>query len=68
LKTAERAGNLPWILRQIAVRREKRAVYRLASALQVMYPVVILLLGSFVGFFVISLFIPLVKLIEGLAR
>lgn len=68
LKTAERAGNLPWTFRQIAMRREKRAVYRLASALQVFYPVVILLLGSFIGFFVISLFIPLVKLIEGLAK
>jgi type II secretory pathway component PulF len=68
LKTAERAGNLPWTFRQIAMRREKRAVYRLASALQVVYPIVILLLGSFVGFFVISLFIPLVKLIEGLAK
>jgi type II secretory pathway component PulF len=68
LKTAERAGNLPWTFRQIAMRREKRAVYRLASALQVFYPVVILLLGSFIGFFVIALFIPLVKLIEGLAK
>jgi type II secretory pathway component PulF len=68
LKTAEQAGNLPWTFRQIAARREKRAVYLLASALQVLYPIVILLVGSFVGFFVISLFIPLVKLIEGLAR
>ncbi len=68
LKTAERAGNLPWTFRQIATRREKRAVYRLASALQVAYPAIILALGLFVGFFVISLFIPLVKLIEGLAR
>ena len=68
LKTAERAGNLPWTFRQIATRREKRAAYRLASALQVVYPIVILLLGTFIGFFVISLFIPLVKLIEGLAR
>jgi type II secretory pathway component PulF len=68
LKTAEQAGNLPWTFRQIAARREKRAVYLLASALQVLYPIVILLVGTFVGFFVISLFIPLVKLIEGLAR
>jgi len=67
LKTAERAGNLPWTFRQIAARREKRAAYRLATALQVVYPIVILVLGSFIGFFVISLFIPLVKLIEGLA-
>jgi type II secretory pathway component PulF len=68
LKTAERAGNLPWTFRQIAARREKRAVYRLATALQLIYPIIILMLGSFVGFFVISLFIPLVRLIEGLSR
>src|SRR5262249_32042909 len=68
LKTAEQAGNLPWTFRQIAQRREKRAVYLLASALQVLYPLVILLLGSFVGIFVIALFTPLVKLVEGLSR
>jgi type II secretory pathway component PulF len=67
LKAAERAGNLPWALREIAKRREKRAVYRVATALQVVYPIVILMLGAFVGFYVVSLFVPLVNLIEGLA-
>jgi type II secretory pathway component PulF len=66
LTTAERAGNLPWALRQIAMRREKRAVYRLATALQILYPAAILLLGAFVMFYVVALFVPLVKLIEGL--
>jgi type IV pilus assembly protein PilC len=66
LKASERAGNLPWALRQIAKRREKRAVYRLASALQLLYPIVILCLGGFVGFYVVSLFVPIVKLIQGL--
>jgi type II secretory pathway component PulF len=67
LKAAERATNLPWAFRQIARRREKRAIYRLSAALQVAYPLVILFLGCLVGFFVISLFIPLVRLIQGLS-
>jgi type IV pilus assembly protein PilC len=66
LQVAERAGNLPWALRTVAARQEKRVVYRLSAAVQVLYPIVILLLGGLVGFFVISLFIPLVKLIEAL--
>ena len=65
-KSAEQAGNLPWALRQIAKRREKRSAYRLASALQIVYPMVILLLGAVIGFYVIALFIPIVKLIQGL--
>jgi type IV pilus assembly protein PilC len=66
LKAAERAGNLSWALRQIASRRDKRAVYRWSTVLQIAYPIAILLLGAFVGFFVIALFVPLVRLITGL--
>lgn len=67
LKSAEAAGNLPWALRTVAARQEKRTVYRLAAAVQVLYPLLILLLGGMVAFFVVSLFVPLVKLVEGLA-
>jgi type II secretory pathway component PulF len=67
LRTAEQVGNLPWALREIAKRREKRIVYRLALGLQVVYPVVILLLGALVGLVVVSLFLPLVQLIKNLA-
>jgi type II secretory pathway component PulF len=67
LSAAERVGNLPWALRQIAQRRQKRAVYRLATAMQIAYPVAILMLGAFVGFYVVSLFVPLVQLIQGLS-
>ena len=49
LKASERAGNLPWALRQIAKRREKRAVYRLASALQILISDRNLGLGSVCG-------------------
>jgi len=67
LKAAERAGNLTWALRQVAKRREKRAVYRMAAAINLLYPIAILLLGAFVAFYVVSLFIPIVKLISGLS-
>jgi type II secretory pathway component PulF len=67
LTSAERAGNLPWALRQIATRREKRAVYRLATALQILYPAAILFLGAFVAFYVVALFFPLINLINGMA-
>ncbi|HEX3599197.1 MAG TPA: type II secretion system F family protein [Lacipirellulaceae bacterium] len=67
LKSAEQTKSIPWTLRQVAARREKRAVYRLASALQILYPVAIVLIGAMIGFYVISLFIPLVRLIQGMA-
>jgi type II secretory pathway component PulF len=67
LQAAARAGNLPWALRQIARRRERRAVYRWATVLQIAYPAAILLLGAFVAFYVIALFVPIVQLIYGLA-
>jgi protein transport protein HofC len=67
LNAAGRAGNLPWALRQLARRRERRAVYQLATTLQIAYPLAILMLGAFVGFYAVSLFFPLVQLIDGLA-
>jgi type II secretory pathway component PulF len=67
LRTAEQVGNLPWAMRAIAKRSEKRTVYRLATGLQVLYPIVILVLGALIGFFVIANFVPLVQLIHGLS-
>lgn len=68
LTTAEQAGNLPWALREIASRREKLAIYWIATRLQVLYPFIILSLGLFVAFYAISLFIPIVNLIDGLSK
>jgi type II secretory pathway component PulF len=68
LNTAEKAGNLPWALREVASRREKLAVYWIATRLQVLYPFIILALGLFVAFYAIALFIPIVSLINGLSK
>jgi general secretion pathway protein F len=67
LETAERVGNLPWALRRIAERRDKRAAYRLMAVLQFVYPIAILMIGMMVAFYAVSLFIPIVKLIYGLS-
>ena len=68
LKTAEQVGNLPWALREIANRREKRAAYRIMAALQIVYPIAILVIGAFVAFYAVSLLIPIVRLIQGLSN
>lgn len=67
LATAEKVGNLPWALREIAQRGEKRATYRLAAAVQVLYPCAVLVLAAFIGFFVVGMFLPLINLIKSLA-
>lgn len=67
LQTAERVGNLPWALRAIADRREKRSAYLITAMLHIVYPLTIVALGVLVAFFVTALFIPIVKLINSLA-
>ena len=66
-ETAEAVGNLPWALRQIAMRRESMFVAKLITWGHVAFPILVLAVGGFVGFLVISVFAPLVWLISGLA-
>ncbi|QDT69353.1 type IV pilin biogenesis protein [Planctomycetes bacterium MalM25] len=66
LRAAEPAGNTPWALRSIASRQLGRAVFRYEAWRQGLFATLILLFGGLVAWFVIALFIPLVRLIEGL--
>ncbi len=66
-ETAAAAGNLPWALRQIAMRRESRFAAVITFLGHLSYPLVILFFSAFVAFICIALFIPIVKLIEGLS-
>ena len=66
LETAEQAGNLPWVLGMLARQKVRRMVYRFAVLENVVFPVVILMLGAVVMFVCVALFIPLVRLINGL--
>jgi type II secretory pathway component PulF len=67
LAAAERAGNLPWALEQMADSALRRQTQRLQALVGLAFPIALLLVAMFVGFFVIALFLPLVSLIQGLA-
>lgn len=67
LNAAARVGNLGWALRDLAESIERRAEYRTRIILDLLRPLAMLVTGAIVGFFVIGLFLPLVKLIDALS-
>jgi protein transport protein HofC len=67
LKAAQRVGNLPWAMREMADSNRRRLAYRLSALVQVAYPPVILCIGLMVMFIVVALFYPLVTLIMRLS-
>lgn len=64
LQAAQRAGNLPWALREMADSNRRRLAYRLHALLQLLFPPVVVAFGLLVLFFVVALFLPLVVLIQ----
>ncbi|MGH7192719.1 MAG: type II secretion system F family protein, partial [Candidatus Saccharimonadales bacterium] len=66
LTSAERVGNLPWALRELADRIERRTATRIRGWLQLLVPAMILLAGAVVMFIVVVFFLPLISLIEKL--
>jgi len=68
LQSAARVGNLPWAMREMADSNRRRVAYRLSAMLQVVYPLVLCTIGLVVGFYVTACFLPLIGLIERLAR
>lgn len=67
LRSAQRAGNLPWALREIADTNEKRLGYRMQLWLQMFFPVMIAALGLLVFVMAVAYFSPIARLIEVLA-
>ncbi len=49
LAAAQRAGNLPWALREVAESNRRRFTYRLYIFMQVAFPLAILSVGAAVG-------------------
>jgi type II secretory pathway component PulF len=66
LEAAERLGHLPWALEMIADRQRWRLTYHLRWWLNVLVPPLLVLVGMTVGFVVLALFMPLIKIIEAL--
>lgn len=67
LRSAQRAGNLPWALEQLAESLERRLSFRWKAWLELLQPLIVVVLGLTVGFICISMFLPLVKLLNDLS-
>jgi type IV pilus assembly protein PilC len=68
ISIGEESGALDQMLTKVAEFYEQEVDAALASLTSAIEPVMIVFLGGAVGFIVIALFIPLVKLIEGLSK
>jgi type II secretory pathway component PulF len=66
LATAERAGNLAWVLQFLADQKARLLVFRWKAFEQITFPMVIVAIGLAVGIFCVAIFVPLVSLIESL--
>ncbi len=67
LQAAQRVGNLPWALREMADSARRRFVYRLQAIAHLAFPPLVIVIGLAVMFVVVALFVPLISLIEALA-
>jgi type II secretory pathway component PulF len=67
LRTADRVGNRPWVLGQLAAGKKRRTTRRLERLSELFLPAMLLLLGAFVLFQALSIFTPMVDLINNLS-
>jgi len=68
LRSAERVGNLPWALAELADVMAQRTAQRVQRLGLILFPIPVLGLGVVVGIIVIGLFVPVVSLIERLSQ
>lgn len=68
IDVGEETGDLDKMLLKIADNYEEEMDVAVASLVSLLEPLMVVLLGSIVGFIVIALFLPLVKLIESVSR
>ncbi len=66
LETAERVGNRPWVLKQLALVKRRRMMRRLAQWSELALPIVVILVGAFVLFQAFSIFSSLVQILYSL--
>jgi type IV pilus assembly protein PilC len=66
LQAAQRAGNLAWMLREMADSGRRRLAYRVQAVSQAILPPIVIVMGLVVMFIVVALFMPLVALIQKL--
>jgi type II secretory pathway component PulF len=67
LVAAREAGNLGWAMRELAETSDRRMLVRIQAAVQILFPLVVLLIGLIVFLIAVAYFSPLVLLIERLS-
>lgn len=67
ITAAQRAGNLPWALNELADSMERRQTLRLLTAFELARPFVVIAIGAVVAFVCIGFFSPLIKLLNDLS-
>lgn len=67
LLAAQHAGNLGWALRELAASIESRLECRLRLLAEILRPAGLICIGSLIGVFVVSMFLPLVQLLHHLS-
>ncbi len=65
LATADRVGNRTWVLGQLARSKKRRTLRRWERLSEMLFPAVVLLMGAFVLFETLTVFVPLTQLIYG---
>jgi type II secretory pathway component PulF len=66
IEAGQMAGNQAWALNQVAQRMMSRSERRIGILLEFVRPILLVAVGAAVGFVVVSLFSPLVSLIQDL--
>jgi type II secretory pathway component PulF len=68
LRAAQRVGNLPWAMAEMADSNRRRLAYRIHVLLQTVFPLVIIVYGIITMLFVTALFMCLPAMIEKMAQ
>lgn len=66
LTAAEKVGNAPWAMRQLAQSKDRRSAYRINLFVDALYPWAIVGIGGMYGLITVAYFAPLVKTIATL--
>jgi type II secretory pathway component PulF len=67
LRTAQDVGNLPWAMRMLAERKLRLMSFRWSVIETIAFSAIILLIGMFVAWYAIAMFIPLIDLVNNMS-
>ena len=68
VQAAERVGNLPWVLMEVADALANRMVRRLRRISLLLFPVTLLGIGGLVAFMALGMFLPLIEIMTRLGE